>query len=73
MIVADQALGRAVSAVPTYGLSDEWLQPTPLRGRKIVGVLAYRLVLTAISIYKSGAADAQAVGRSPLEESQSRR
>ena len=61
MIVADQALGRAVSAVPTYGLSDGWLQPTPLRGPEIGGILKTALVLTAFPNLRSGAADGQAV------------
>jgi len=35
-IVAEDATVRAVSAVLTYGVSDEWLQRTALRALKIV-------------------------------------
>jgi hypothetical protein len=39
------------------------IQPTPLCGPKIVGILQSGFVLTAIPIYIGGAADGQVVGR----------
>jgi hypothetical protein len=39
------------------------IQPTPLRGLKIVGILKADSVPSLVAIYQCGAADAQAVGR----------
>ena len=41
-MVAEDATVRAVSAVPTYGMSDGWLQRTPLRAREI-GAIPYNM------------------------------
>jgi hypothetical protein len=38
------------------------MQPTPLRGPEIVAILKASFVLTAFPIYRSGAADGQALG-----------
>jgi hypothetical protein len=37
------------------------IQPTPLRGPKIVGILQSAFVLTDVPIYRCGAADGQGV------------
>jgi hypothetical protein len=39
------------------------IQPTPLRGPEIVGVLQSGFVQMAVPIYNGGAADGQPVGR----------
>jgi hypothetical protein len=62
-IVAEDGLGRAVSAVPTYGLPDGWLQRTALCADKIVAILKSRIGPTTFPIYECAAAQAQAVGR----------
>jgi hypothetical protein len=41
------------------------VQPTPLRGPKIVPILASGFEYNALAIYRCGAADAQSVGRRP--------
>jgi len=43
------------------------MEPTPLRGDKIVAILKAGIGSTAFPIYQGGAAHAQAVGRRPIE------
>jgi len=62
-IVAEDATARAVSAVPTYGVPDGWLQRTALCARKILAFLKVGIGSTPVPIYQCAAADAQAVGR----------
>ena len=62
---AEEALGRAVSTVPTDGVSDGWLQRTALCAHKIIAILKVRISTTAFPIYRCAAADAQGVGRQP--------
>ena len=54
---------RAVSAVLTYGLSDGWLQRTPLRVEQDRAFLKVGFRSTAFPIYDGGAAERQPVGR----------
>jgi hypothetical protein len=48
------------------------IQPTPLRGPEIVGVLQSGFVQMAVPIYNGGAADGQPVGPQPLTPYQMR-
>jgi hypothetical protein len=57
-IVAEDATVRAVSAVLTYGVSDERLQRTALGADKIAAILKARMVLTAFPVYGCAAAGA---------------
>jgi hypothetical protein len=63
MIVADEASGRAVSAVPTYGLSDGWLQRTALCADKSAAILKLGFNSIVFPIYRCTAADGQGVRR----------
>jgi hypothetical protein len=64
-IVAEDATVRAVSAVLTYGVSDERLQRTALCADKIAAILSAGIGPTAFLIYRCAAAEAQAVGPPP--------
>jgi hypothetical protein len=65
-IVAEDATVRAVSAVLTYGVSDEWLQRTALCAGKIAAILKSGFGPTAVPTYHCAAAEAQAVGRQSI-------
>ena len=68
MIVAEDALNRAVSAVPTYDVSDGWFQLTPLRGPKIVGILQSDFGSNAFPIYSAAQLKRKTLGRYHSEQ-----